>query len=102
MEEVDGKQVKDQANVFSKEEKVSDANAAGTVIWVMVSDVLEDFDLNETLVVEFGLASNDLQSTMNILLVIINPYHPPKRSLPQTIYHLVPISNVIILLPKII
>ena len=70
--EIYAQQIKNQANVLSKEQEVPNSYLAGPVIWVVVPNVLENFDLDQALVVKLLLISYNLKSAHALFLVVID------------------------------
>ena len=93
--EVDGQELKHNADVLSEDEPILHPYYIVQVLRVIVLEVLEDLDLHSSLVLELLLVLHDFQCYELLVLVIEDFESLPEAALPDLSFHLIAVGDVV-------
>ena len=102
LKEVHIQEIGYQADMIPEQQVVPNSKQIADVVGIVFGDEFQDFDLDESLLVEFLTIANNLQCAFLLLLMIVDLNHLPEGALAEGAQHLVAVGDVVVLLPDIV
>lgn len=95
--EIAVKELEGNADVIAEDKPLADVDEVVCVVLVVLADVLQDLDLNLSLLVETSLVTNNLEREELLRLVVVRANNVSKRPLAKTLDNLKAEANMVVL-----